>query len=291
MAVRIGKKGRSPRGAIMAMLAGGAAAAAVMLTPVPLIEMASAASGLPAILPTAAPPLGEQARLILAFGAGTGAMLLALLLNGLVARIERRRHSIIRIGYEIGYGEEEPDYDIETPAPRRPIFASSDLDGLAPLAGEGPRLPAAPEPLDETVLELDTPAPRSPLVAKPAARATPPHRDTPVEDPAGILEAAFEKSATGLATLSITELVDRFERGIERRRARRAAIREDERAEPAEPVEASAQPAAQPAWLEPARIEPATPEPAAARKSIDADVDEALRAALGTLQRMTARAA
>lgn len=299
MAIRIGKKSKAPVGAVASLLAGGVTAATVMLTPLPLIEMAAAASGLSAIIPAAAPPLGETARLILAFAAGASAMALTGGIYVLASRI-RSRGGAFRIGYDIGFEEEddEPVFLRSTDAPRRPIFASSDLADLAPLARPAPvaapeelRMPMTPEPLDDSELELSAamtiiegPAPKPEPAAEPAPKHAPApvFQSSPVEDPAGIVGSLRARPADHSA-LSITELVNRFENGMRQRRAQIADAVSARRAE-------EAQAEARAAWLEPARITPApTPEPQ--RKSIDAEVDEALRAALGTLQRMTARAA
>lgn len=289
MAIRIGKKSKTPIGAIASIVAGGAVAATVMLTPMPIIEMATAASGLPAILPAAAAPLGETARLFLAFAAGVSSMALTGGVYGLASRI-RGRTSAFSIGYDIGHEEEddEPVFLRSTDAPRRPIFAGSELADIEPLAKpapqaapEGLRMPVTPEPLDEAELELsaamtiiDAPVPER----KPAPAA----ESSPVQDPAGIV-ASLRSAPADYSALNITELVSRFEAGLKQRRseiAEAVAARKSEEAE----AEARA------AWLEPARIEP-TAQPEPQRKTIDAEVDEALRAALGTLQRMTARAA
>lgn len=295
MAIRIRKKGKSPAGAVMAIIAGGAVAASVMLTPAHLIEMAATASGLPGILPAAAPPLGETARLILAFACGTSGMVLVTALHTLASRISRRRTSAIRIGYDIGYEEDADEpvfsrtgYDAGA-EPRRPLFASSELAGVAPLTAANPveaednslRLPMAPEPLAETELELGA---AMAIVEVPTfVRHTPSFEaESPVEDPAGIV-ASLRAEPADYSALSITDLVDRFERGLKHRRN---LVADAVAARKAEEVQAQARAA----WLEPAQITPPSriePE----RKSIDAEVDEALRAALGTLQRMTARAA
>lgn len=291
MAIRIGKRKKTPAGAIMAILAGGTAAAGVMLTPMALIEMVVSASGLAALIPAAAPPLGETARLVLAFAAGVSGMALAGSLYGLANQL-RRRGSAIRIGYDIGFEEEddEPVFLRSSDAPRRPIFASSELADVAPLARNAPpapedlRMPVTPEPLDDAELELsaamaiiDAPAPKMPAAPEPVAAMV-----SPVEDPAGIV-SSLRTAPADHSALSITELVQRFEIGL---KTRRAQIADAVNARKTQQAEAEARAA----WLEPARVAPASP-PEPQRKTIDAEVDEALRAALGTLQRMTARAA
>src|SRR3546814_14382071 len=79
-------------------------------------------------------------------------------------------------------------------------------------------------------------------------------------------------------------MVDRFERGMAHRRQLVAEAVTAKKAR-----EAAAQ--EQPAWLEPARVTSTSSQnPQPDRKSIDVEVDDALRAALGTLQQMTERA-
>lgn len=289
MAIRFGRKGEFPTSAIMAILGGGAVAAGVMLTPAGLLEMASTSAGLPSLLPAAAPPLGEKARLILAFASGISAMAIIAAARTALSRLTQGT-SVIRIGYEIGYDEEdEPDYGAPShmDGPRRPLFASSDLEGLSPLvskpapaeANGGMRMPLSPEPLDE--LEL-----REAMIIAPPPRPGPveasPSKPAIVQDPSGILAAA-RMQPSDYSALSITELVARFERGLAHRRLLLAEAVAAKRANEAE-SQAPARP------RETARPAP-RPEPEPERRSIDAEVDEALRAALGTLQRMTARAA
>src|SRR3546814_11609010 len=84
----------------MAILSGGAVAAAVMLTPLGFIEMASASSGLPAIVSAAAPPLGEKARLLLAFTAGFSAMAFAFAFTLLLEGMRNRTPSLMHMSYD-----------------------------------------------------------------------------------------------------------------------------------------------------------------------------------------------
>lgn len=297
MAIRIGKKGKLPAGAIVTILGGGALAAGVMLTPMGLIEMGAVSSGLSQMLPAATPPLGDKARLILAFALGVGGMGLIAAVQAIASRIIGRGPSAIRIGYEIGYEDEDENAFNDAnfnDGPRRPLFASSDLEGVASLAErsapalstEGLRLPVAPEALDISELELEadmkiapfnrgpeTPAPQpAPPMAQPAPV---------IADPSGVLAAA-RIQPSDYSALSITELVERFERGLAHRRR---LIAQAVAAKRASEAEAAAPPKATP------MAAPQQPAPVDDRKGIDSEVDEALRAALGTLQRMTARAA
>jgi hypothetical protein len=300
MAIRIGRKGKSPMGAIMAILCGGAVAAGVMLTPIGLIEMGATSSGLSGILPAATPPLGDTARLVLAFALGIGGMGLVAAVRAIASRILGPGPSVIRIGYEIGYEDEDENSFNDanfTDGPRRPLFASSDLEGIASLAErsapalspEGLRLPVVPEALDISELELGGGMKIAPALHAPEAPAPRPaprmSEPAPViADPSGVLAAARIKPSD-YSALSITELVERFERGLTHRRRLIAQAVAAKRASEAEAVAHASSP-------EPAQMAvPQQPAPEHDRKGIDTEVDEALRAALGTLQRMTARAA
>jgi hypothetical protein len=200
-----------------------------------------------------------------------------------------RGPSAIRIGYEIGYEDEDENAFSDAhfaDGPRRPLFASSDLEGIASLAErsapalstEGLRLPVAPEALDISELELEAGMKIAPVVA--ANETVAPAKPSPViADPSGVLAAA-RAQPSDYSALSITELVERFERGLAHRRSLIAQAVAAKRASEAEAPPKAAQMAT-----------PQQPAPVDERKGIDSEVDEALRAALGTLQRMTARAA
>lgn len=286
MTIRIGRKGKGTLGSVAAILGGGAVAAAIMLTPIGLVELAAESFGLPEILPAAAPPLGEKARLLLAFGSGLSTMALVVGIRSVIDRL-KKGSSLIRIGYEIGY-EDEGDLnfgDTDSGRPRRPLFASSDLDGIAPLVSkptppsttQGIRMPLVPAALDDSELELEE-AMVSPRTDRQDAAARGP---AIVEDPSGVLMAA-RIQPSDYSALSITELVARFERGLSHRKQLIAEAVASKQA-----LDAAAERRSRP---EPTPITQrlmAEPEP----KTIDAEVDEALRAALGTLHRMTARAA
>src|SRR3546814_18715415 len=78
-------------------------------------------------------------------------------------------------------------------------------------------------------------------------------------------------------------MVDRFERGMAHRRQLVAEAVTAKKAREAAAPE-------QPAWLEPARVtSTSSPNPQQDRTSIDVAGAEALRAAIGTPQKMTAR--
>ncbi|MCF8707316.1 hypothetical protein [Rhizorhapis sp. SPR117] len=268
MAIRIGKKRGSSAGAVVAIMAGGVVAAVVMFTPIGLIEKVVASSGISGVISTAVPPLGEKARLILAFASGVGVMAIALGLQVLTMRLRRRGAPLIQLGYEIGYEDEDTgpffnraDSHSEAP-PRRPIFMNSDLDGLPSLAESELPVKSAerPDEVELQELELDASMTMEPL-------SPPPYVKNHVADPVDFV------------SLGITDMVDRLEEGMDRRRALIADAVAAKRAREAEAD-------GQATWAEPAHIA-AEPTPT----GIDAEVDEALRAALGTLRKMTARAA
>lgn len=286
MTIRIGRKGKAPMGALAAILGGGAVAATIMLTPIGLVELAAESFGLPEILPAAAPPLGEKARLLLAFGSGLSTMALVAGIRSIMVRLVKGS-SLIRIGYEIGYEDEGERHfgDTDAGRPRRPLFASSDLDGIAPLVSkpappsdaQGIRMPIVPAALDDIELELE-----EAMVSHGTGRQDPAERPAAVvEDPSGILMAA-RIQPSDYSALSITELVARFERGLSHRRQ---LIAEAVASKQNFDVAAERRPRHEPTPINQRLV--TEPEP----KTIDAEVDEALRAALGTLHRMTARAA
>ena len=276
----------SDRAAIAtAILAGGAVAAAIWLVPAAAIEWRIVKTGLPSILPAAGPPLGTTARALMAAVGGLGTAIFAWIVLAFVAsklpRVERETPRRIAV---------EP----EAPKPKpllRPIFAGTDLGapfdsirapsepldlGALPYEEDSaPTVPAAVSPAFVPSVEAD-PAPE-PSILAPAPAVDPAPRPAAgprlwepdpwfdeMEDPEPFLAQPplappllAEPAATpdtdppaapqpALATLSLTELVQRLETGMQRRRSR--------------------------------------PD-----LSGMADMDSALRDALGTLQRLTAR--
>ncbi|MGK2910005.1 MAG: hypothetical protein ACSLE1_09460 [Sphingobium sp.] len=193
---------------------------------------------------------------------------------------------------------------------RRPIFASQDFDTeiftrpAASLVQEpgggisdkdvidfsGVEVSSA---LDDLVESFEF----APLAAVEAEGLTMPHSPEPADDHALLVEAITalpeeaddavqgnSEVAASLETLSVAELVDRFERGIQRRRmlaqAAAAARKIDEVL-----VETGKPPVTEARVL--ADIPPAPRVDV--REGVDAEVDEALRTALGTLHKMTSR--
>lgn len=293
----------------MVVLGGVGAALAILSTPVGLIEMIVASSGLSEIWPAAAPPLGMKARLLMALFGAVMAM-------GLVVAI-RRDHPDAAKAYEKGHGKRaqgarkmgfalskltalargravaparqgapalrRADAHPDAPA-RTPIFASRDFGGLDifartepghrelvvnvepehdPIVPEtGLDMPSAPEPLPEVELVSQTPAFAVPAIP----RFVPPSAE-PARLP--VTDIATEAPArTPVQGMSIAELTERLERGLAQRA--RTAI-------PSVPANSVI-----------ADLPVAPPVPV--REAVAEDVDEALRAALGTLRTMTARA-
>jgi hypothetical protein len=270
---------------LKAGLAGLGTALAVLSVPAGLMELAVSSTGLAEILPAAAPPLGLLARALAAGFAGlmaTGAMLI-FRPPGLNA--ERGTNMGFALPKFAGFSRRAPragerealpalrrrDAHPDAP-PRQPIFAVRDLGSVEMFAApkqeaeaaeaEEPclpeaatadfRMPVAPEPLDDETIAREAAVAAAARPARSAARAS-------------------------LEGLSVAELADRLERGLSLRGIRHAV---PEQAVAAEPVKPQPLPVL-------ARIPPAQPVPV--RAAVDDDVDEALRAALGTLRKMTAR--
>jgi hypothetical protein len=254
--------------------------------PVGFIETVVASSGLSEALPAAAPPLGMKARLLLAgFG---GLMALGLIWTGRreqgVALLthawegrDRSAAGVSKMGFALsklswlsrrgeasrrsGPALRRADAHPDAPA-RAPIFASRDFGGLdifartAPGRGENE---AGADPVDSPPAALAISggperADREAFV--PLTRALP--AGEPVE---AVPPAPLPAATQGL---SIAQLTERLEQGLTQRKraARPVSVLADMPVEPAVPV----------------------------RDQVEKDVDEALRAALGTLRSMTARA-
>lgn len=263
----------------------------VMMLPAALLESLVEQTGLASVLPAAAPPLGQTARGLLAAIAGLAMAVscFALLraLEGLPPiRIGKRRSR--RDPAEVIFDTAQPD-DLPEPAlieePRRgPIMAARDLgapfhsitaDSIAPKATpevtEDPPLLLEAEMVEPAPVIVEAPE-ASPMASEPAwaaddALEAPEHETAHVDagPDNGDLEEPFALSpeigpipvspAAVEIEGSIPSLVRRLETGFERRMAGR------ETAPDTEPGFADGQP----------------------------DIDVALRDALGTLQRMSAR--
>lgn len=220
-----------------AAVGGGVAAAAI---PLDMLELAVRASGLPAYVPAAAPPLGETARLgfiglapLLA--SGFVALLLAWQRRHAAKRQEDEimgfmtsklgglfRKDAQRIEAEAAVELEEPTVEL-APAvrrsdahpdapPRAPLVVSRDLAGEAsPILGEEPRgpiveditglsMPRVPEPLPWEAIETEMNRLLGGASFRPANEPTPAATQADMAEP------------------SISELTERLERGFARLR-------------------------------------------------------------------------
>lgn len=311
----------------MAALAGGGVMLAVLSTPVPFIEMLVTSAGISETLPAAAPPLGLTARLLTAGFMGVMAIGIAWTVTGKTkerALVDGRAKGDREMGFALSKltalarGRSAPrgalsvrraDAHPDAPA-RAPIFASRDFEGLdiftpevpesrrmtqsdilgplvatetvrreRPVAEPAPGLhmPRAPEPLLEAELP---PVPAfsapPPVFAgpgfKPSFAAVPePESPAPVvQAPAPLAQAtpAEPVDPRPIASLSLGELTERLERGLTHRGGLAPVA-------PSTPRVIADMPVAAPVPVNP---------------SVEPELDEALRAALGTLRTLAARA-
>ncbi|MBY8825790.1 hypothetical protein [Sphingomonas colocasiae] len=248
----------------------------VMMLPVALLESLVEQTGLASVLPAAAPPLGQTARGLLAAIAGlvmaVSCFTLLRALEGLPpVRIGKRRPR--RDAAEAIFDAAQPD-DLPEPAlieePRRgPIMAARDLGApFHSITAETAQAAALPDLTSDSAPEAEAPLVLEPEMAE-AAIEVAPESDTeapaldhveqavPAPDPVPEADGAMPipvSPARDAIEGSIPSLVRRLETGFERRLAGREA---------------------------------GQPEPGFADPQPDIDV--ALRDALGTLQRMSAR--
>lgn len=275
-----------------ALLAALGAGLLLFSLPVGLVETVVASSGLSEAIPAAAPPLGLKARLLFAgFGA---AMVLGLAWAGqrerrvaLLTHDKQGRESgaagVSEMGFALsklnwlsrgrsktGPALRRSDSHPDAPA-RAPIFASRDFGGLdiftrtAPPAEEeaqaapsgGLAISGAPEKMTE-----ETAFARLQQAFSPESSAET-GREAVDADPAEMAQPARARPAP-IAHLSLAELTQRLEQGLAQRKrmGRPVSVLADMPVETAVPV----------------------------RDEVEQGVDEALRAALGTLRTMTGRA-
>ncbi|MCW3836116.1 hypothetical protein ACFQ1E_08690 [Sphingomonas canadensis] len=164
-----------PLAPIAAALLGAGAAAAVVLTPAPLLETAVMESGLPAVIAAAAPPLGMTARLALAAGAGAVTAIFAWL--ALFVLFGTRGLTIGRAAPAAQTAEEFPapvirraDAHPDAP-PRAPLLATRDLGTpfLEVITRSKPApAPAAPLAPDPEPVAAEPVQPVAPEPAPPA---------------------------------------------------------------------------------------------------------------------------
>ncbi|MEV4935175.1 hypothetical protein [Sphingobium sp. LSP13-1-1.1] len=275
-----------------ALLAALGAGLLLFSLPVGLVETVVASSGLSEAIPAAAPPLGPKARLLFAgFGA---VMVLGLAWAGqrerrvaLLTHDKQGRESAAAGVSEMGFALSKLNWlsrgrsktgpalrrsDSHPDAPARaPIFASRDFGGLdiftrtAPPAEEeaqaapsgGLAISGAPEKMTE-----ETAFARLQQAFSPESSAET-GREAVDADPAEMAQPARARPAP-IAHLSLAELTQRLEQGLAQRKrmGRPVSVLADMPVETAVPV----------------------------RDEVEQGVDEALRAALGTLRTMTGRA-
>lgn len=259
---------------LLALLTGGAVAAICMMLPGGVLESIVVASGLPGVLAAAEPPLGMTARALVA---GVGGLAVAAAVWALLTALDRlpkiKLPSMKRGSNGAMFARPveapRPDAPVEPVVRRRPILAGADLgmpfDSVTekpkPILAEKPvRAPAAvedapialtpPEPVEEIAAPILAEVEAEPEIVAPIA-AEPEPEESIAPEPV----MAAQPPRPLPATQSLTTLVDRLEAGFDRRRLALVSSRE-----------------------EPVRGAPPAP-----------DIDAALRDALGTLQRMTAR--
>ena len=174
-----------------------------------LFAQAVTATGLPSLLPAAAPPLGSTARALVVGAAAVATFAIVLLLLRLLDRKPAERPAPVRYS-----APAEPEFEPELPrlrradvhpdAPaRRPILAASEL-GEPDLAPP----PLAPEPEPEPVEDAQwDPIPHADEV-QPEAMPKP-EPEPEIEAPAAPAIASDDES--------ISDLVARLERGLGRR--------------------------------------------------------------------------
>ncbi|WP_336973494.1 hypothetical protein [Sphingobium aromaticiconvertens] len=305
---------RGSKDVAMAALAGGGVALVVLTTPVGLVEMLITSAGISEMLPAAAPPLSLLARLLIAAFAGVMAIGITWTVTGKTkqrALVDSRAKGDRKMGFALSKltalargrsafdGAAHPvpavrraDAHPDAPA-RAPIFASRDFDGLDIFTTPAPEArrmtqPEAIEPMVAVELERNIVMPAvgldMPRAPEPLAEAELPpvpvfagpgftpsfvtlseQEDLSGHAPAPLAQAtpAEPTDPRPITSLSITELTARLERGLTQRGA------------PSIPRVIADMPVADPVPVSP-MVEP--------------DVDEALRAALGTLRTLAARA-
>lgn len=159
-------------------------AALFALVPSDLLESMVVDSGIAAVLPVAAPPLGVTARLVLVVLCGGGVALAAWLAlsalfgrRAVVLRWRRRQRTAAGDAPVLRRTDAHPDAP-----PRRPLFANTDLG--TPFL----EVRARPAPFDgERVSEAPDPIPAAAIPSAPAERALPADLDQPL--------AAFDPDA------------------------------------------------------------------------------------------------
>jgi hypothetical protein len=187
--------GRNALDLPVAALAGLAIVFVTIAVPGDFLSTIVNGTGLPSLIPAAAPPLGLTARICVAIGGALGAFGLVFLLLRLLDRTGFEKVSEPRPAEPDEDAPKLRRRDVHPDAPgRRPISAARDLGEPAP--PEPPRSAPAPiwlaEPEPEPVAEAE-----------------------PVVEPAAVIEPA--------PASSLGELMERLERGLARRETHSAA--------------------------------------------------------------------
>ena len=217
-----------PLAPVSAVLVAAFVAAGFLFVPTPILEAAVLDSGIAALLPAAAPPLGETARLALAVtasaGAGAAAWLAAFLILG--------GEGVVTLGRRARAPAFAPPIDVpvlrradahpDAPA-RAPLMAARDLgapflDIRAPVAAPVPPVERKlPRDLDAPLAAFDPSAipdePAEPVPAVPSlCRYDPPEPVDRIETFELIPPIAAPRTDA-----TIHALLDRLERGVARR--------------------------------------------------------------------------
>lgn len=210
--------GRNALDLPVAALAGLSVAILAYAAPADALAELVAATGLPSILSAAEPPLGLKARMAIGVGGSLAAFFLAFGAMRLLDRVGRKPRPEPRLAMTDD-AQSPPrlrrrDFHPDAP-PRPPLMATLELGEPAP-----PRRPVWLEAADvEPVPEvLDEPGP-SPMLEPPPAEALEVLDLVTPEEEAAEPEPVFPPRADPPLARSLDELMERLERGLERRRA------------------------------------------------------------------------
>lgn len=294
--------------------AGALGAAGMSRVPMTVLEWAIASSGFSEILPVLAPPLGDTARLSLCGAAALLAMAcVAALLPSpstsshekktTMASVFSRLAHFARGGNAPVAGTDNPlrlrraDAHPDAP-PRAPLSVVRDLGerlesnapvavkmpGVAPFEQPAPAaMPVFAPPPSESLVEVE---PEAVIAAKPAPVLEPVFAPAPlpvpVSEPLGLV--TVEKEGESLASLSISQLIDRLELGL--RNLQQEDLDRETNLEPE--MHAETEQAAMP--LPVARRSFAEPVMVAEPKGREHGVEGTLQAALAALRGMNAKA-
>lgn len=182
----------------VAALAAVAALFVALALPADLLSGMVGASGLPSVLPAAAPPLGLTARITIGVAGALAAFALVFLLLRVLDRsgLDRTR-TRARAPQEEAPRPRRRDFHPDAPAPR-PISAAREFGEPAP-----PVRPSEPTPLWLAAADSEP----AQFIVEPTAEPAPEPEPEPAPAPAAA------------SALSLSELMERLERGLARRRS------------------------------------------------------------------------